>query len=125
MPAPKKLQKIVNKLHQLQTERDYVLSLFSRDEKLVAGTYAEILVRCGKPTCYCHKQGGHPATRLSRWVEGKLKTKIVRVADREWVKMASEQYKKHKNALKYLRKLHKKELEMLTHILEIKTVDYD
>ena len=125
MPTPKKLQKIVNKLDQLQTERNQVLSLFSRDETLVAGTYAEILVRCGKPTCYCQEQGGHPATRLSRWVEGKLKTKIVRVADREWVKKASEQYKKHKNALKHLRKLHKKELEMLTRILEIKTIDYD
>lgn len=125
MPVSKKLQPVVKKLHQLQTERDDVLSLFSRDETLVAGTYAEILVRCGKPTCYCHEQGGHPATRLSRWVEGKLKTKIVRVADREWVKQASEQYKKHKNALKHLRNLHKKELDMLTHILEIKTIDYN
>lgn len=124
MPAQKKLQNMVKQLHQLQTERDHVLSLFSRDEILVAGTYAEILVRCGKPTCYCHKQGGHPATRLSRWVEGKLKTKIVRVADREWVKKASEQYKTHKNALKHLRNLHQKELEMLTRILEIKTIDY-
>ena len=102
MPPHKKLQTIVKKLHQLQTERDHVLSLFSREEKLVAGTYAEIFVRCGKPTCYCQEQGGHPATRLSRWVEGKLKTKIVRVADREWVKKASEQYKTHKNALKHL-----------------------
>ncbi len=124
MPSQKKLQKMIKKLHQIQAERDQVLRLFSRDEKLVAGTYAEILVRCGKPNCFCHEQGGHPATRLSRWVEGKLKTKIVRVADREWVKKASEQYKTHRNALKQLRNLHKKELDMLTRILEIKTIDY-
>ena len=124
MGSPKKLQKIVPQLHQLQTERDHVLSLFALDEKLIAGTYAEILVRCGKPNCYCHEQGGHLATRLSRWVDGKLKTKIVRVADREWVKQASDQYKTHKNALKRLRDLHKQELEMLSRILEIKTIDY-
>ena len=124
MPLSKKLKKMIDQLNQIQTERNRVLSLFSFDEKLVAGTYAEILIRCGKPTCHCHKQGGHPATRLSRWVDGKLKTKIVRVADREWVKEASEQYKAHKNALKLLRDLHKQELEMLTRILEIKTIDY-
>ncbi|RJP23794.1 MAG: hypothetical protein C4527_19795 [Candidatus Omnitrophota bacterium] len=124
MLAQIKLQEIVKKLHQLQTEREHVLSLFSREETLVAGTYAEILVRCGIPTCYCHERGGHLATRISRWVEGKLKTKIVRVADREWVKKVSEQYKAHKNALKHLRDLHKQEVEMLTCILEIKTIDY-
>ena len=120
----KKRQTIVKKLDRLQTEREQVLSLFLREDSLVAGTYANVLVRCGKPNCYCHEEGGHPATRLSRWVEGKLKTKIVRVADREWVKRASEQYKAHKAALKHLRKLHKKELEMLKEILEVKTIDY-
>ena len=37
MPLSKKLKTIINQLNQIQTERNRVLSLFSLDEKLVAG----------------------------------------------------------------------------------------
>jgi hypothetical protein len=120
----KNLQKAMDELRNIQTERNSLLRIFYRDKKLVAGSYAEVLVRCGKRTCHCHKEGGHYATRLSRWVNGKLKTKIVCVADRGWVKRASDQYKTHKNALKKLRALHKIELKILNRIIKMKTIDY-
>ena len=124
MSSSKNLQKARDKLRSTQTERKRLLSIFYHDEKLIAGSYAEVLIRCGKPTCHCYEHGGHFATRLSRWVNGKLKTKIVRVADRGWVKSASDRYKAHKNALKKLRALQKDELEILNRIVKMKTIDY-
>ena len=57
-------------------------------------------------------------------VAGKLKTKIVRVADRNRVKTASDHYKAHKSALRDLRKLHSEELKLLKNIVELKTTQY-
>ena len=129
MATPKKsltnnFKKARNELRNLHAERNRLLCIFYRDKKLVAGSYAEVFIRCGKPTCHCHKEGGHFATRLSHWVNGKLKSKIVCVADRGWVKSASDRYKAHKNALKKLRALQKDELEILNRIVKMKTIDY-
>jgi len=99
--------------------------MFSRDEELIAGSYSEVFIRCGQPTCRCHQEGGHFATRLSQWVAGKLKTKIVRVADRQRVKKASDYYRSHKSALREMRKLHSQELKLLKRIVELKTTRYE
>jgi hypothetical protein len=125
MPSVRKdLQKAREKLRSLQKQRSGLLRIFSRNEELIAGSYGEVHIRCGQPTCRCHKEGGHFATRLSQWVGGKLKTKIVRVADRERVKTASDHYKSHKSALRELRKLHTEELRILKRIIELKTAQY-
>lgn len=102
-----------------------MLRIFQRDEELIAGSYGEVFIRCGQPTCRCHEEGGHFATRLSRWVGGKLKTKIVRVADRERVKKASDHYKSHRFALREVRKLQSEELKLLKRIIELKTSQYE
>ena len=106
MPSPKKnLQKAQDNLRTIRKEQSDLLRIFYRNEELVAGSYSEVFIRCGQPTCRCHQEGGHFATRLSQWVAGKLKSKIVRVADRERVKIASDHYKTHKSTLRDLRKL--------------------
>lgn len=124
MPSIKRLRDIRKKLRNAQAERERLISPFYDDETLIAGTYAEVFIRCGKPSCHCHMDGGHFATRLSRWVNGKLKSKIVRIADRQWVQKATERYKLHKQALKKLRTLQKTELKILSRILDMKTGDY-
>jgi len=121
----KNLKKIQEQLRNRQKERQKLLRIFYRDEILIAGSYSEVFMRCGKATCRCHKEGGHFATRLSMWSSGKLKTKIVRVADREWVQKASVHYKSHKSVLRDLKKLHVEELKMLKRIVELKTVKYE
>jgi hypothetical protein len=128
MPSVKKdLKKAREMLRSLQKQRSGWLRVFSRDEELIAGSYGELYIPCGKPTCRCHKEaeGGHFATRLSQWVGGKLKTKIVRVADRQRIKTASDHYKSHKSALRELRKLHAEELRILKRIVELKTAKYE
>ena len=119
------LEKVRQKLRSLQKARSELLRMFSRDEELIAGSYSEVFIRCGQPTCRCHQEGGHFATRLSQWVAGKLKTKIVRVADRQRVKKASDYYRSHKSALREMRKLHSQELKLLKRIVELKTTRYE
>jgi len=123
--ANKILEKVREKLRSLQKARSELLRMFSRDEELIAGSYSEVFIRCGQPTCRCHQEGGHFATRLSQWVAGKLKTKIVRVADRQRVKKASDYYRSHKSALREMRKLHSQELKLLKRIVELKTTRYE
>lgn len=119
------LEKAQEKLRRLRKERTDFLRIFYRDDELIAGSYSEVFIRCGKPSCRCHEEGGHYATRLSQWVGGKLKTKIVRIADRGWVVEASGHYKEHKSALRDLRKLHKEELKLLKLIIESRTIKYE
>ena len=123
--SKKNLKKAQEKLQSLQKERSSLLRTFYRDEILIAGSYSEVYIRCGKPTCRCHQEGGHYATRLSKWVDGKLKSKIVRVVDRERVKMASDHYKSHKSVLRDLKKLHLEEVNLLKRIIEIKMILYE
>ncbi len=125
MISREKLKNTQEQLRKHQKERQKLLRIFYRNEIVIAGSYGELFIRCGKSTCRCHKEGGHFATRLSRWSSGKLKTKIVRVADREWVKKGSDHYKSHKSVLRDLKKLHAEELNILKQIIEVKTVKYE
>lgn len=126
IPSPKKnLQKAQDNLRTIRKEQSDLLRIFYRNEELVAGSYSEVFIRCGQPTCRCHQEGGHFATRLSQWVAGKLKSKIVRVADRERVKIASDHYKAHKSTLRDLRNLHSEELKLLKRIVELRTRKYE
>jgi len=123
--AKKNLQKAQEKLRSLQKDHSGLLRIFYRDEELIAGSYSEVYIRCGQPTCRCHQEGGHFATRISQWVGGKLKTKIVRVVDRARIERASDYYKSHKTVLRDLRRLHAEELKLLKRIVELKTTKYE
>ena len=123
--SEKNLQKAQDNLRTIRKEQSDLLRIFYRNEELVAGSYSEVFIRCGQPTCRCHQEGGHFATRLSQWVAGKLKSKIVRVADRERVKIASDHYKAHKSTLRDLRNLHSEELKLLKRIVELRTRKYE
>jgi hypothetical protein len=123
--SKKNLEKAKENLRSLQKERSSLLRTFYRDEVLIAGYYSEVYIRCGKPTCRCHQEGGHYATRLSKWVGGKLKSKIVRIADRKRIKKASDHYKSHKLVLRDLKKLHLEEHKLLKRIIELKTMIYE
>lgn len=124
MQQPKFLKAPLNKLRQIDQKRRELRKLFTKNDALVGGSYGETAIPCGKPTCHCHQDGGHFATRLTRWISGKLKTQIVRIDDREWVAKASASYKAHKTALKHVQQLHTQELDVLNEIIKSKMVDY-
>jgi len=124
MPQAKLFQVARKKLRQVDQKHRRLRELFSKNDALIAGSYGETAIPCGTPTCHCHQDGGHFATRLMRRVNGKLRTQIVRIDDREWVGKASDLYKAHKAALKDVQQLHAQELDVLKQIIKSKIVDY-
>lgn len=125
MPSFKKLEAMRQKLKLLQDKRRNALRVFDKNVELISGSYGETYIRCGKPGCHCQEaKKGHFATRLARWVEGKLKSQIVKVADRSWVKEASSNYKEHKAALLKIQKLSSKEQDIVKKIINLKTIHY-
>ena len=122
---PKPLGTFKQEIRRLTKRREQLLErLFSKD-KLIVGSYMKTRMRCGTANCHCHKDGGHPTVRISRWVEGKLKSKIVRVDDRQWVAEAAGNYKACKQAISEITKINAREKELLKLIVEQKAQIYD
>ncbi|ODS34117.1 MAG: hypothetical protein SCARUB_00790 [Candidatus Scalindua rubra] len=121
----KLIEKNKEKISEIEKERKRLIKFLVSDCKLVEGSLRKSLIRCGRQGCHCEKEPIHPITRISRWVNGKLKNKIVRVADREWVKSLSDNYKKNKKALSDLVKLNEKEREIIKTVIKLKTLKYE
>jgi hypothetical protein len=120
----KKINRAQQSLNALKEQRHNLWKIFFASSPLVEGSFGEFLVRCGRSNCHCHAQPCHLLTRLSHWQEGKLKHKVVKVADRQWVKPLSQHYKEHTQALSQLLKVNKKEYQLLKNVMEFKVFAY-
>ena len=81
---------------------------------MVPGSYNQVYCKCGKPTCWCYKQKkGHPARRITWYENGKFRTKAIPQKDIQWIKLATENYKKYKQCLKALIMLNNNLIEYL------------
>ena len=98
---------------------------FFSNERLILGSYMKTRMRCSSPGCHCHKDGGHPTVRISHWQNGKLISHVVRIDDREWVAEASANYKAHKQTLRDILEINKREKELLKQIIEEKAQIYE
>ena len=110
---------------KFERERKRLMTTLLNDSNLVEGSLRDVMVRCGRKGCHCEKEPVHPVTRLSRWENGKLKNKIVRVDDRELIRKLSHNYREHKNALSKLVKLNDEEMQWLKSVLKSKMVKYE
>jgi len=122
--SSKNLKKFKQEIRSLTKKREKLLTRFFSKGKLVLGSYRETRMRCGTAGCHCHQDGGHPTIRISRWVDGKLKSKIVCIDDREWVAEAAANYKSHKQAMSEISKINAREKEVLKMIVELKSQIY-
>lgn len=121
----KKLNAMQKSLQTFQELRQYTWKIFFTPSPLIEGSFRESLIRCGKPTCHCQNQPAHLVSRLSHWEQGKLKNKVVRVADRQRIKFLSDNYKEHKQALNQLLKVNKKEYQFLKNAINLKSISYE
>lgn len=116
-------KKILNQqkeLLRIQKNRKKLLEPFFSEDELIEGSYVEIYQKCGRVGCHCEKKPTHLVTRLSRWADGKLKHKVVRIADRQQIKKWSDNYRKHKNAMAQLNKYTFQEKKIMNFIIELK-----
>lgn len=121
-------RKKINKKEEIaktEKERKGLIKFILSDCELIEGSIRDVLVRCGRAGCRCENDPIHPVTRLSRWENGKLKNKVVRVADRKWVKKLSDNYKEHKQTLSALVKMNEKERKILKSVIQLKTIKYE
>ncbi len=120
-----KLDKKRDQIAEIEKRRKQLIRLLLSDCKLVEGSLRSLLVRCGRPGCHCEKQPCHPIMRLSRWENGKLKNKVVRIDDRQWVTQAADHYRKHKKALSDLIKLNESEKSIIKTAIKEKAEKYE
>lgn len=113
-----------NKFLKLENARKELLRLILADDQLIEGSYCEILVKCGRAGCHCEKKPIHPVARLSTREDGKIKNKVVRVADREEVKRLIDRFREHKQALQELEKISDMEREILKVLIKRKNKGY-
>ena len=114
----KKLTAKQNALLHLQEERKKLIEPFLENDELTEGSYVEVLQKCGRPGCQCEKRPTHLVSRVSKWMDGKLKHKVVRIEDRDQVRKFVETYKKHKAAMTKLAKGAQKEKEIMIAIIK-------
>lgn len=110
---------------EIEKQRKRIINLILDHSELVEGSLRNSMMKCGKKGCRCEKEPIHPVTRLSRWENGKLINKLIRIADRDWVRKLSDNYKKHKQALNELVKINNKEQDLLKIMVKLKSVRYE
>lgn len=113
-----------NKISKLAQKRKELFDLLLSDVPLIEGSYSEILVKCGRAGCHCEKNPIHLVARLGMREDGKIKNKVVRVADRDEVRKLTGRYKEHKQALQDLERVNEMEKEVLKEVIKKKNCGY-
>jgi hypothetical protein len=123
------MSSVINKtkraIMKIGREREKHLETLLSTVELITGSYTEVRVRCGKSGCHCEKEPVHPVTRLGIMENGKLKTKLVRIEDREWVSRMVETYKRHKKAVSELLNLNKSQVALLRNLIRQRNCRYE
>ena len=122
--ASKILTKKKGQILTLQKERQRLFDFLLSDCELIEGSYRESLLRCGRAGCHCEKEGGHLVGRISRWQEGKLKNKVVRIADRERILKLAADCRAHKKALNQIKKIDGRQKTLLKNVIHLKGIHY-
>lgn len=112
-------------IKEIEKQRKKIINLILDHSELIEGSLRDSLMKCGKKGCRCEQEPIHPVTRLSRWENGKLINKLIRVADRERIRKLSNNYKKHKQAINEFVEINNKEKELLKNTVKLKTVKYE
>lgn len=123
--SSKKLTAKQNELIKIQNERKRLIEPFLSSDELIEGSYIEVLQKCGRPECHCSKKPTHLVTRLSKWIDGKLKHKVVQISDRDKIRKLAEIYKHHKTCMAKLTKTEKKERTIMSAIIKLKNSHYE
>ncbi|MBI4801063.1 MAG: hypothetical protein HY796_00930 [Elusimicrobia bacterium] len=80
---------------------------------VVIGNVYDVMRRCGNPHCHCAEKPGHRQTLLIYTRNGHRHCKLVRRKDEERVKLAWQNYRAFRKALRQIRALNQRELSIL------------
>lgn len=112
-------------LKTLGEKRQALWELFEDRSPLLPGSVYDVLRRCGNPTCHCAKKPSHLQTLLIYAKKGVRRCKFVRQQDVEWVRQAWERYRKCKKAIKEIRAIQKREVQILVAKIKERGIFYE
>jgi hypothetical protein len=75
---------------------------------MLRGTFGTTFRRCGKPTCWCSDQIGHPYTRITWTENGHSNTKAIPDHDQHWIKRVTAAYRIYRSKRRQLQDLQQK-----------------
>ncbi len=112
------LQMSRSKIKKIEEKRAILLAELQRIEYMIRGTFVETHRKCGKPNCWCAKQGpGHPSYQISWTKDAKSRSKAVPKEDIPWIKEMTGNYRNWRTARANIRKL-ENELRILIDQIE-------
>jgi uncharacterized protein YjiS (DUF1127 family) len=111
-------------LQALQKRRRALLREMLRPDPLIVGTVCEVLRRCGTPTCHCAKTPGHRQTLLLYGEGGRRTSRFIRSQDVAQVRRAWQRYRRFREALRELRTLNTRELQLLRVQITLRQVQF-
>lgn len=125
LDMPMSRRKTEAELKTIQRRRQALLREISSPEPLIVGTVVDVLRRCGRPSCHCAAKPAHRQTLLLYGTRGRRSSKFVRQKDADWVRRAGDRYRACKKALRELRALNLREIEVLRVQIQLRGVSYE
>lgn len=101
-------------LDRIQERRTALIKQMVTAGPLIVGYVYDVMRKCGNPYCHCRLKPGHRQTLLTYSRNGRRYCKLVRRQDEQHIKQAWQSYRNFKKAVREIRTLNKRELEILS-----------
>lgn len=124
---PRSTEKALHELIRLESERRGVLKTLARSDPMVVGSLNLVPRTCGKSSCHCATEGdpGHPVSVLMSTVRGRRRCQVVRKADLPRVTALVQEYRKHREALRALKRLESEQVAILRRLRLLRDEGYE
>ena len=93
------------RIEKLEAQRATVIEQLLTYRNMLRGTLGRTFRKCGKPTCWCANDRGHPYLRITWTEEAQSRTKAIPEDDFEWVREMTSNYRKFQKLRRDARRL--------------------
>ena len=95
----------LNRIKELEKKRSRILRQILDSRSMLPGAYNEVYCKCGKPNCWCYKEGGHLFRRITWSENGQSKTKAIPKEDIGWIKELTDNYREFQKKRRQIKEL--------------------
>lgn len=115
----------LRKLRSLEMRRARAVEALTTDQPFLVGSLSLVNRTCGKPTCHCATDPGHPVWMLATTQDSRRRCQVVRLADVDDVRQRVEAYKTFKTLRRELEAIHRELIALLRGLQEKRNVPYE
>lgn len=115
----------LRKLRSLEMRRARAVEALTTDEPFLVGSLSLVNRTCGKPTCHCAMNSGHPVWVLATTQDSRRRCQVVRLADVDDVRQRVEAYRTFKSLRRELESIHREMIALLRGLQEKRNVPYE